>query len=203
MKKLKNWFAWAACAGLLCPSVLLGETTRDSSVGPRINVHDVSLSANNVLAGRVVNAQGQALNNVSVRISSGDNVLTATTDGNGNFQTTGLKGGLYQVSCQQSRGLYRLWVTNTAPPAASQGLLLVQPESPIFRGQCADGGCSTGGGAGYGPGGQPVVGGQGGYFVPGANAGQGLLGMLANPWVIGAAVAVAIAVPLALDDDGS
>ena len=117
-------------------------------------------------------------------------VTTVRTNGDGVFQVPGLKGGIYQISCDQNHSIYRVWSTNAAPPSASNGVLIIQPDS-VQRGQCAEG-CAPG----------TVVGGPGGY-VPGPTAHQGMLGLLANPWIVGAAVAVAIAVPLALDDNAS
>ena len=81
------------------------------------------------------------------------------------------------------RSNVRLWAANTAPPSAVAGFTHV--DGAVQRGQCTVDSCTgTCGG------------------TCGACKGKcGPLGLLMNPWVIGAAVAAAIAIPLAVNDD--
>ena len=193
---MKNWkqvIAWTAYLGIITPGFVFAESAPETA-NAAAAVRDISLDGNNRLVGQVLNAEGQAIANTEVTVSSADqSTIKTSTDTEGYFQVDGLKGGLYQVNCLQQSRVYRLWTARTAPPAASSGLLMVQQD--VLRGQtmCNDG-CM--------PGGYPVDG-QCGYAPCPPDAGHGLLGMLANPWVIGAVVAVAVAVPLALDDDAS
>jgi hypothetical protein len=45
-----------------------------------------------------------------------------------------LRGGTYDVVAGQSKGVYRFWAPNTAPPAAKSQVLLVSQPS-VVRGQ--------------------------------------------------------------------
>jgi hypothetical protein len=132
-----------------------------------------------VFVGKVVNAQGAPLTKVAVSLQqAGHEVATTTTDAEGVFAVQGLRGGVYQVVSEGGVVSYRLWAPNTAPPAANQSALIVTG-SDIVSGQ-------------YGP-----------PMAPGAPTSQGgcLAWMREHPLLVGAAVATAIAVPLALADD--
>ncbi len=192
----KHWIAFLACAGMISPLAAFGETP-SSETRTVTQIRDVALNASNALVGQVVNTMGHGIANAPVRIANQTGtVAETTTDSHGYFQTVDLQGGVFQVSSIGTNALYRVWADQTAPPSASHGVLLVLSDTDVARGQCPDGSC--------GPGGYPVDP-NGGYYegIPGAGAGHGLLGLLANPWVVAAAVAVAIAVPLALDDDNA
>jgi hypothetical protein len=123
-------------------------------------------------------AQGRA--QVAV-VHQGEPLTVTETDREGRFAVTGLKPGVYELHLAQGGGAYRVWAPRTAPPAAEQGVLLVQ-DSRVVRGLGGDVGKDGG------------KGGKGGL-------GGGYFGWLANPWVLGGLVAAAIAIPLALDDD--
>jgi hypothetical protein len=136
-------------------------------------VTDVALARGGVLAGKIVDRQGAPQTGETIRvIHQGQVVATAQTDARGEFAITDLRGGVYQVETTQGAGVYRLWADQTAPPAANDGVLVVHGDDAV-RGNACDP-CGSGG---------------------------GLLGVLANPWVLAAIVAAAIAIPLALDDD--
>jgi hypothetical protein len=132
-------------------------------------VTDVALGQGGALTGKIVDRQGASQANAEVRvIQQGQVVATAQTDARGEFHVADLRGGVYQIETAQGSGVYRLWATQTAPPSANDGVLVVHDDA-VSRSQNG------------GPG--------------------GLLGVLANPWVLAAIVAAAIAIPLALDDD--
>ncbi len=136
-------------------------------------VNDVALGHGGTLVGKVVNRQGVAQSNVPVRISQMGQVVAETfTNAQGDFQVTDLRGGVYQIETSQGVGVYRLWAEHTAPPAANDGALIIHGDDAVAGNQCNP--CGGGG---------------------------GLLGVLANPWVLALIVAAAIAIPLALDDD--
>ena len=193
MKSLKMAAVWMACAGMASPVASFGSTPTIPQDGHRIEATDVALSAGNVLSGQLVDEQGQALARQSVMIQgNGQPATHVQTDQRGQFQVAALQGGVYQVMTPTTQGVYRVWTDQTAPPAATKGILLVD-DSAVLRGQCTDG-CATGAVPGQ-------VLGQGGYYPAPAECGHGFLHFLANPWVIGAAVAAAIAIPIALSDD--
>ena len=218
---IRNAAIWLACLGFLSPTTLFGAPPTGVAA-QKAQVQDVAMGATNTLSGQLVNAQGQRLVNAPVVIQNkAQETIRTVTDSEGRFQATNLRGGVYQVAAGSTTGVYRLWSQAAAPPAASSGLLLVDNQATV-RGQCASGACGgdvgypgdyggpvsyggdvvyddCGGGAcGGGACGGGACGGGGGFLGGG---GGGLLGLLSNPWVIGAGVAAAIAIPLALDDD--
>ncbi len=208
---LRTATVWLACIGFLSPTSVFGvqpevTPTTQSQAG----VRDVALNQGNVLHGTLMNGQGQRMANATVTVLSGDvPVATTVTSSTGEFSVAGLRGGVYQVNAGTTGGVFRLWGPQTAPPAATAGLLLVDNQSLVTRGQCGPA-CETGGGYVEGP----MMYGDPGACGPacddgccpdpcggGGCAGGGMLGILSNPWFIGAAVAAAIAIPLAVDDD--
>ena len=108
----------------------------------------------------------------------------------------------------QAYGMYRVWTGQAAPPSATESVLLVQ-QGEVVRGQYVD----PYGGAPADPYGGPMMGDACGPCGPPPACGplrslwpeESSCGFLANPWVIGGAIAAAIAIPLALsdNDDGS
>ncbi|MEM7312502.1 MAG: carboxypeptidase-like regulatory domain-containing protein [Planctomycetota bacterium] len=183
---MKMAITWIACLGLLSPTAVFGQAPQSSN---SVTVRDIALAKGNVLTGQVVDSQGNRLVNQPVTIQrDGTQALQLTTDAVGQFRATGLPGGVYTVSSAGNRGVYRMWSNQTAPPVAAKGLLMVGNDA-VVRGQCFNG-CGPTGGC------DPCMAGQS-Y----GTAGQGLLGLLANPWFVTAAVAAAVAIPLAIDDD--
>ncbi len=137
---------------------------------------DVVLQDKGVLVGRIVDLQGVALVKTPVSLQTGGKeVARVMSDEKGHFQAEGLKGGVYQVASTGHQGVYRLWAPKTAPPAATQGLSIVSQPTDVVRGQYGGGGGS-----------------------PFSAAGQWIA---AHPIMTAGAVAAAIAIPIALDDD--
>jgi hypothetical protein len=163
--------------GLLIPRSAVFAEPLD--VGQRIV--DVALDSGGVFHGRVVNAEGQPVPRADVRMArDGVPVVSTSTNDQGGFDVAALQGGVYQVQVADKSHVLRLWAAQTAPPQAVAGFTIAT--GPVARGQ----GCTTS--SCTGPGGCGPCGGGG-------------WGFLTNPWVIGAAVAAAIAIPLALNDD--
>jgi len=97
---------------------------------------DIELRSGGVLLGQIVDAQGVAVVLAPVLITNGiQEVARAQTDEQGNFAVSGLRGGVYKIASAGHQGVYRLWSPQTAPPSASQGLMVVVP-SDVVRGQC-------------------------------------------------------------------
>jgi hypothetical protein len=162
---------------------------------------------------------------------NGRSLMRLNTDKQGRFAIKGLKGGVYEVATANGAVTrIRTWRAGTAPPNAARSALIVdgatirgQSDAPMtpepiveseyypepagdpYAGHAASGGasaCSSCAPArghychkhGHGAGGGGLFGGGGGLLGRGG-------GILTNPWVLGAGVAAAIAIPLALDDD--
>lgn len=139
---------------------------------PAPNVQDVALQAAGTLQGQLFDAQGTPVAHAELLLRRGSEVVaSARSDSRGVFRIPELAGGVYELQTPTSRGIYRLWAPNTAPPSAQEGVLVVGSED-ILRGQ---------------PGRQPWL--------------NGIGGALANPWVLALIVGAAIAIPLAIDSD--
>jgi len=170
------------------PQVAVAQTPRD------VALHEGALHEGGVLVGQMLNAQGVAVAGTPIAVqAAGKEIARVQTDKDGKFRIAGLKGGVHLVTAAGQQSVYRLWAPHTAPPAAQQGLMLVS-STDVVRGQC---GCGTTVGCGT-----PVRGyGAGGRGYGAAGVG-GIGNWMANhPILTAGAIATAIAVPLALDDD--
>ncbi|MBI2480226.1 MAG: carboxypeptidase regulatory-like domain-containing protein [Planctomycetia bacterium] len=119
-------------------------------------ISDVALQANGVLTGQVVNTAGIAQAKSQVVVVKNGKVLAATmTDANGEFAVAGVNPGVYQIEAPHSGGVYRVWASRTAPPAAKNGVFMISDSrvvrangdgtyGPAIRGAIA-GGLLTGG----------------------------------------------------------
>ena len=159
-----------SCCGLLCGQIAQAAT----------RIGDVALQPGGLLHGQVLNEQGVAQPNARVTVvRDGEAIAVANTDERGRFVVSGLSGGVHEIHTNSRGDVYRLWAPRTAPPAAKNAVLIVTGDNVVR---------SVGGGP-------PVA--------PAAPASSGWmkgLGWLANPWVLAAIVAAAIAIPLAVDD---
>jgi hypothetical protein len=133
---------------------------------------DVALGQGGLLVGQVVDQQGVAQAGVPVVVQQGQQpvVRTATND-QGQFYARGLRGGQHQIVTPGAQVAYRFWAANTAPPAA-QNTAVVVADSQVVRGQW-----------GYGPG------------------GAWLGWVRAHPYITAGVIGAAIAIPLAVADD--
>lgn len=136
---------------------------------------DVVLQDKGVLVGRIVDAQGLPVAKSPVSFqTAGKEVTRVVSDDQGRFEAKGLHGGVYRVASTGHNGVYRLWSPRTAPPAAAKGLSIVSQPVDVVRGQ-------------YGGGSNPF-----------SAVGQWIA---EHPIITAGAVAAAIAIPIALDDD--
>jgi hypothetical protein len=97
-------------------------------------VRDAALQPGGVLHGQVVDAQGRAIPNTAVRlVRSGSEGPAAVTETNrdGRFEFAGLSGGVYRLETAAAGNMYRLWMPEAAPPAASSAALLVQGDATV------------------------------------------------------------------------
>ncbi len=141
--------------------------------GSAKDIHDIALTAGGTLQGRLLNRDGQPWVHQELRITKSDTKQTVTTrtDKDGNFKTTGLKGGIYRLDAAQSAHAFRFWASNTAPPSARSRLLMQQ--APKALGQADD----------------TIVRGQ-----------RQIGDIVTNPLVIGLVIAAAIAIPVAINN---
>lgn len=212
----------------LCFPAMAAETTVAKVKTAQRSALELQMDASGLIRGKVVDRQGKSLPNAEVKVSNRVGSAVSKTDANGVFSVTGLSMGEYFIGVGSQSQKVRVWNAKTAPPKTAQAALLVV--GGAVRGQCGPscggcnscaqtcapacnpapacapscgpscGGCnSCGGGGGYGS----VFGGGGfggGGFGGGAFGG-GAAGLLSSPVLIGAGVAAAIAIPLAIDDD--
>lgn len=179
-KSLKRGISWVAAAAMVAqPQLMLaGEASQTNhTVVPRsaaaaVAPQDVALAEGGVLIGQVVNTAGKPQPMTPVALATGgQEIARVTTDKDGQFRVASLKGGVYQVSTSGNTSVYRFWAPRTAPPSSLNGLNMVTGNQ-IVRGQMGGG--------------------------PLATAGQWIA---EHPIITAGAIAAAIAIPLALDDD--
>jgi hypothetical protein len=186
-KLLCHGAAWLAAFGMCLPATnAVGNevTTATSAVAPpatRTGIHDVALTQGGLLVGQIVDDKMKPMADKEVVVQvDGRTTATTTTDANGVFAVTGLRGGVHQVIVDNSTENARLWAPGTAPPQAASHMRFVPGRGDVVRGQ-------------WGP-------------PPAYNS---MAAFATNPWVIAGVVATAIAVPIVLhnldddDDNGS
>ena len=153
-RNLGSFAAALACINLLVPLQLLHAADPPSatarSAAPAASVQykttppretarpvtrDVTLGPDSELRGQLVDKNGVRLpNRIVVAVHADKSSLQSVSDANGQFHFPRAKPGMYQVASQQSYQLCRCWAANTAPPAASKQLLMVEGDQTI-RGQ--------------------------------------------------------------------
>lgn len=128
LKHFQTILAAVACIGIVCPPSAV-------ATEPACLVKDVALRHGGVLVGQVVNQQGavQAGTAVSIRHNEQE-VVRTKSDANGIFAAQGLRGGQYQIVTPEGQSLCRLWAADTAPPAASDAVVVVTGQE-VVRGQ--------------------------------------------------------------------
>jgi hypothetical protein len=95
---------------------------------------DVSLTSAGELTGRVVTAQGVAVDGADVSLlQNGKLVARTNSDAQGEFRVADVKGGVYQVSAGKTVQYVRAWSDESAPPAARPVATIVQGN--VVRGQ--------------------------------------------------------------------
>ncbi len=208
IKYLRHAAAWLALAGVHFPASALAAPPVTSSRGAptattsQSAIVDVELQAGGQLTGRVVGQDGHSVASAKVTIRQGNVELGETLSAaDGSFRINSVKGGVYSITAANDTYLCRAWEVGVAPPSAGNGMLLVDHSQTVLRGQMMANGCGGQCDQGCAQQCAPTCGPQCAPACDPCGKRCSPFGFLANPWVIGAAVAVAIAVPLALDDD--
>jgi hypothetical protein len=146
--KPKKFFQATVCAfssaGLLMPQSQLLAATPDAppaQIQPAAPmVLDVALAEGGLLRGQVVDGAGQPVAEAPVAVFyEGKEVAKTTSDADGNFAISSLKGGQHVVISGDHGGLCRMWSTQTAPPSANSRMLIVKSPQ-LVRGQWLSGG---------------------------------------------------------------
>lgn len=109
-------------------------STQDTVVTISAPAADVELRQGGVLVGQVVAESGIGCGKTIVHLTNGRQSWQATTNADGWFRFVDLSGGTYQFRVEGQTQVLRAWSRGTAPPNASQGVL-VTPASDVFRGQ--------------------------------------------------------------------
>jgi hypothetical protein len=125
-----------ACVGMLMPRAAWAAGQRPA--GNEQRVVDVALDAGGLFQGQVVDPDNVATVACEVvLLRNGQEVARTTTDREGRFSVSGLRGGVYQVMAGGGGGVYRLWAPGTAPPSAGSSALVIAGD--VVRGQWASG----------------------------------------------------------------
>ena len=150
--KRKGWLttgmALLACVGMLISGPVVQAATAEAGPnrlagGWSTAVPDVALGAGGTLQGQVVDVQGQPLGRIAVALRHRDREVARTiSDESGRFRLTGLRGGVYGICVGQTAMVFRLWVSNTAPPSARPAALLVAGDQQML-GQCCPQACNS------------------------------------------------------------
>jgi hypothetical protein len=132
-KIVKALIVAVGAAGMIAPRAMAAEPQVSSIQSTR--PVDVALTHNKLLHGQVVTAENAPQAGMPVNvISRGEIVAQTTTDARGAFQAPVSRGGVYVVEAGGSERVVRTWTEETAPPSASDGVLVVTDESAV-RGQ--------------------------------------------------------------------
>ena len=175
---------WHFTVAMILVGVVIGQVSAASSLSVS---SDTVLQEGGGLHGQVLDAQGTPKVNIPVSIRVGNKeIAQLRTNKHGFFFLDGLKGGVYQVVVADQVRTIRCWAPHTAPPIASNGVMIVLNQNLIRAQNCACGDC-------VGCGSKCRYGGAGG---------GGLIGWMADhPVITASTIGAAIAIPLATDDD--
>jgi hypothetical protein len=193
--RVSVWMMLCSCAAMLVPHPCInGQARGEVPVLPATQrivklpkPLDVTLDEQNQLVGRVVDQQGTALSGTTVHVRRDQKPITSVkTNEEGVFRSSALTGGVYQIAAAGRMLELRVWRGAAAPPRAVKMATVVV--GPTVRAQgCSNPSCTV----------ANCDGGCGGA----RGLRNGPLGFMFHPLIIGAAIAAAIAIPLALDDD--
>jgi hypothetical protein len=106
-------------------------------------IFDVALNADGRLQGQVVDGKGAAKGDTAITISTvrGEVVGKVKADLDGMFATEIVKGGVYTIATNDTSVAVRVWTKGSAPPAAYDGVMIVEERGSVIRGQDCDDGC--------------------------------------------------------------
>ncbi len=131
--KMFNWLKGAAVTlaalGTMLPAPQLQAAEAKAPLKiERTNatVLDITMTAEGVFAGRVVDHTGTPVAGAEVVISQGNqHVAKAICDERGAFAVSGLRGGVYEVASGKTTGSFRIWTESAAPESAKEQALVI------------------------------------------------------------------------------
>lgn len=136
---------WHRCLGvllILATAIPLSATHAGGFARRPTRILDQSLQPDGALVGQVLGHDGQPFAGLTVRLHDTDGRVTNTlTDTAGRFQFPMTHGGVFAVEAAGAFQYRRVWVFQTAPPAAHRGPLQIRVASDqpnVVRGQGGD-----------------------------------------------------------------
>jgi len=125
MKSLQGLALAMATFGIVVPLQPIFASTPATAPAPATASRDVALAKGGVLNGQILNKSGTvAAHEVVVLVVDGKEVARTKTDKSGRFQFAKLRGGQVAVATRYGVQPLRAWMPNTAPPVATDGVLL-------------------------------------------------------------------------------
>lgn len=146
--KMFNWLKGAAVTlaalGTMLPAPQLDAAENKAPLKiERTNaaVLDVTMSAEGVFAGRVVDHTGTPSAGAAVVITqAGKEVAKTTCNERGAFAVSGLRSGVYEVASGKTSGSFRVWTEAAAPEVSKEQALLILGENGTRGGSGTFGG---------------------------------------------------------------
>ena len=103
-------------------------------------IADVTLTTDGLLRGQLVDRAGAAKANVPVTVYAAEQAVgQSRTDRQGNFAIRLAKGGVVRFSDGETSTILRVWTSQSAPPSAKSGVLIVS-DKDLVRGNLGGGG---------------------------------------------------------------
>jgi len=138
MKRAGCWCRTAvvwALIGTVIPQQLLAAPAgaiQSSQENGEASIDDIALDMHGKFHGQVLRESGAAASDVTIHVlKNGREVTNVSTNEEGRFEISGLRGGVYQFMTGESGVMYRVWAPRTAPPAAKPVALLVDDHGLI------------------------------------------------------------------------
>ena len=175
---MRTFTSWMLIASIALANTIVASANVPQSEAPQFS--NAELTADGVLAGQLLNSAGQPIANAEVTVRSQTDLskiaATIRTDSNGRFAVADLKNGICVIDASDESFAVRVWQHGIAPPGSLESVALVSDDA-VTRGQQSRGG--------------PL---------------SGITNKLTNltakqKLCLGLAVAAAIIIPIALDDD--
>jgi hypothetical protein len=132
----------AVCFGILLSNTAIAfdnsrpdQSASDRSTAQRTRIaRDVELQADGALRGKVFTSDQRPVENAQIELKfEGTTIARTTTDVEGDFLITGVRGGAHEISVGSMNSPVRLWKNGTAPFGAVDGFVVAASEE-IVRG---------------------------------------------------------------------
>jgi hypothetical protein len=167
----------AICLVCLSPAFAIAAAPLGTAISPSIpSLVDIALGDSGLLEGQVSDTSGTPLSDRSVVLfHHGIEIARTTTNGQGRFTISGVRGGTHRLVSGENSRFVRTWTKEAAPPAAKSAAALIV--GPAVRGQI------------------------GGFHLPVIPSGLPSIHpvqYLNSPLTIGGLIGAAVAVPVAI-----